>query len=167
MGEASRRAARRKEFAKSVKPLTRHRFDLYTIGTRKALARLMSAEVSYWASIDEALLGMIFLDTTDKDFMWMVLARDRAGRFRCIEVSKSFKSVQMATDMLHERMAQLILAGNLGEIGFQADEPNAPFDLLRVEPDTDPEKLHPSFRILLESPGREPARAVIPPCQSQ
>ena len=161
MGEGSRRAARRKELAKSVKPLTRHRFDLYAIGSRKALARLMSDEVSYWASIDEALLGMVFLDTTDEDFMWMVLARDRAGRFRCIEVSKCFKSVQMATDMLHERMAQLILAGNLGEIGFQADEPNAPFDLLRVEPGTDPEKLHPSFRILLESPGRAPARAVM------
>ncbi len=161
MGEARRRAEKRKEAAKSVKPMTRHRFDLYAIGTRMAASRLVSEEVSYWSSHDEKLLGMVFFDTIDKDFMWMLLARDRVGRFRAVEVYGGYKSVQLATDMLHERMATVIAEVDIRELGSQGDEPNTPFDVLHLDPGVDRSKLHPSFLVLLETPGRAPSRAVM------
>lgn len=161
MGEARRRAEKRKMLAKLIKPMTRHRFDLYAIGTRKALSRLLSAEVSYWSSYDERLLGLVFRDTIDEEFMWMILARDRVCRFRAVEVSGSYTSVQLATDMLHERMATVIAEVDVNELGFQGDEPNAPFDVLRIEPGIDRSKLHPSFLVLLESPGHMPSRSVM------
>lgn len=133
MGEARLRAAKRKAFAKLVKPITRHRFDLFTVGTRKAFSRLLSSEVSYWSTHDEKLLGLVFRDTIDQEFMWTILARDRVGRFRAAEVSGSNKSLQLATDMLHERMATLIAETDISGLGFQGDEPNAPYDLLRLE----------------------------------
>ena len=51
--------------------------------------------------------------------------------------------------------------GNIRELGSQNDEPNTPVDLLRVRPGTDPATLHPFFHILLESPARLSARAVM------
>lgn len=126
-----------------------------------AASRFFSEEVSYWASIDETLLGMVFLDITDQDFMSIMLARDRAGRFRCVGVSRSFKSCEEAVHDLKNTMTATIQQGNIKELGDQFDEPNVPFDLLRVPPGNDPEKLHPYFRILLELPSRAPARAVL------
>lgn len=161
MGEASRRAKKRKAALSSVKPLSRHRSDLYAVGTRMAAARVMSEEVSYWSSHDETLLGMVFVDTIDRDFMWMLLARDRVGRLRAVQVGSGSRSKQSATDQLHERMAAVVIEEDIREFGFQADEPNMPFDVLRVEPGTNMAKLHPSFRILLESPARAPACAVL------
>jgi hypothetical protein len=52
-------------------------------------------------------------------------------------------------------------SGDIAGVGSQGDEPNSPTDLLHVEQGFDREKLHPYFRVLLESPAREPARAVV------
>jgi hypothetical protein len=61
---------------------------------------------------------------------------------------------------MRERIAKALEDPKLAELGLQADEPNEPVDLLRVPPDADRSKLHPHFKILLEDPGRAPARAV-------
>lgn len=62
---------------------------------------------------------------------------------------------------LRSAIASTLTTDNLTELGSQGDEPNEPFDLLRVPPDADPAKLHPYFKELAERPGREPARAVV------
>jgi hypothetical protein len=120
----------------------------------------MSEELSWWSNHDETLLGLIFRDVTDDDFGWMILARDRAGRFRCIDLDTSLRSAGFATVALRQRIAEYTPEKIL-EAAYQADEPNAPVDLLRLPVDHDPQKLHPYFRELLESPGRVPARAAV------
>lgn len=125
------------------------------------MARVMAEELSWWAGQDENVIGFVFRDTTDNDYGWQLLARDRVGRFRSVRLEVSLRSEAYATVGLRDAIAFAVENENLAALGSQGDEPNEPFDLLRVLPGTDPAKLHPYFRELLERPGREPARAVV------
>lgn len=121
----------------------------------------MSEELSWWADNNERLIGFVFRDTNDNDYGWIMLARDRVGRFRAVKLEASLRSDSYATVGLLDAIAYSINNDNIAELGFQGDEPNEPFDVLSVPPGTDPKKLHPYFRELSERPGREPARAVV------
>ena len=161
MGEAKQKNAQRAKDHLHSKPLTYARFNHYALGTRFSMARVMAEELSWWADKDERLIGLVFRDTTDDDYGWIMLARDRVGRFRSVKLEVSLRSEAYATVGLRDAIAYSIKHDNIAELGSQGDEPNEPFDVLRVPPGTDPEKLHPYFRELYERPGREPARAVV------
>jgi hypothetical protein len=136
------------------------RFDIYAMGARMSLSRVYSEELSYWSDLREKVLGMVFHDLTDNDFGWVLFARDRVGRFRCVDVKASLADERHATEMIRDRIAAAVEAPKLDELGYQADEPNEPVDLLRVPADADRSKLHPYFKILSEDSGRAPSRAV-------
>jgi hypothetical protein len=157
VGEAKRRAMLRAENEKLIKAITPARFHLLSIGVRMAVSRLVSGEVSYWADNEERILGLISFDFTDRDFVWMILARDRIGRFRCCKIDASIKSEPLATEILLSEMAKLVREGIPADFGWQGDEPNAPFDLLSVTHD---QKLHPYFEVLNDA-GHMPARAAL------
>ena len=161
MGQAKRRATAREQDHNLSKPLKRARFDLYAIGTRRPEAAYMSSELSWWASLDENLIGMVAQDTTDNDFLWMVLARDQCGRFRCCDLKHSLRSQRYAEVGLRDRIAEVVRAGDVESFGIQGDEPEEAVSLLQHPINTDPETLHPYFRLLLEAPARAPGRAVI------
>jgi hypothetical protein len=162
MGRASRlkKEKREADYALS-KRLSIARFNHYVPGTRKSLARAYAEELSWWSDLDEKILGFVFRDFTDDDYGWHILLRDRVGRFRSTNLEHSLRSEEYATVGLRNEIARLVQAGNLAELGSQDDEPNEPVDLLRVPLDADPSKLHPYFKILLETPARAPARAVV------
>jgi hypothetical protein len=161
MGEANRKAKIRTKREGLSRPLTAARFDIYAMGTRLSFSRLISEELTYWSDAGEQLLGMVFRDRVDDDYGWILLARDRVGRFRCVDVQASLRSEVYATVGIRERIAKALEDPNLAELGFQADEPNEPFDLLHVPSTIDRNTLHPYFKILLEDPGRATARAVL------
>ena len=85
MGEAKRRAAKRAVDEAFSKPMKQARFDLFALGTRLSMARLMSDERSYWSDHEERVLGLVFRDTVDDDYGWILLAIRLAG----FEVSTS------------------------------------------------------------------------------
>jgi len=161
MGEAKRNADLRADSLLLSKRLKRARFDLYSIGTRLPLANVMAEELSWWASQDEQLLGLVSRDTTDDDFLWMILARDKMGRFRCAQVVTDLRSQAYAETGLRLRLAEVLASGKVNEFGIQFDETAIPIDLLSPLISTDTEHLHPYFKLLIEAPGRAPARAVI------
>lgn len=161
MGEAKRKREQRKQDLALSKRIPLARFNLYALGTRRSLARVMAEELSWWADENEDLVGFVFRDITDNDYGWQILARDRVGRFRSVKLEVDLKSEEYATVGLRCAIASAINNENIVELGDQADEPNAPTDVLRVPEGTNPEKLHPYFRELYERPGREPARAVV------
>ena len=161
MGIARQRKLQRRKDHLLSKQISVVRFDHYALGTRLSFARVMAQELSWWANDEESLLGMVFRDITDNDFGWVLLARDRVGRFRAVRQEVSLRSEVYATVGLRNAIAFAIQNENLSELGSQGDEPNAPFDVLRVPPGTDRAKLHPYFGELLERSGREPARAVV------
>ena len=160
-GEAKRKQAQRRLDFELSKEISYARFNLYTIGTRRSMARVMAEELSFWSDNEERLIGFVFRDTTDDDFGWQILARDRVGRFRSVKLECSVRSEDYATVGLRLAIARTLREDNLAELGTQGDEPNTPTDVLRVPEGTDPEKLHPYFRELSERPGRAPARAVV------
>jgi hypothetical protein len=53
MGEARRRKLRRAKTDPLSKELSRARFDLYTLGTRYSMARIVAKELSWWADLNE------------------------------------------------------------------------------------------------------------------
>jgi hypothetical protein len=161
LGAAKRKKEERERNNRLSKPLSLARFNLYALGTRYSMARVMAEELSWWSDVEEKLIGIVFRDTTDRDFGWIVLGRDRAGRFRTVKVEASLKSEDYATVGLRQAIALTLTNDDLSDLGSQGDEPNTPFDLLRVPPEADPAKLHPYFKELAERPGREPARAVV------
>ncbi|WP_417794223.1 hypothetical protein [Terasakiella pusilla] len=161
MGEAKRKRLKLQQDLLLSKEISLARFNLYALGTRLSMARIMAYELSWWSCLNENLIGTVFLDTTDDDYGWILLARDRVGRFRCVKVEASLRSQEYATIGLRTAIAYSVQNEDVSELGFQADEPNEPFDLLRVPADADQSKLHPYFKELIDRPGRAPARAVI------
>ncbi len=160
-GEVKRRAILRAEALSYSRPIKRARFNAFTIGTRFSGTHYISEELSWWTSNDERLLGVVNKDLVDNDFGWVLLARDRIGRFRCVLVKVSYSSPRRAEDALLSEIKRVIETGEVETIGIQADETNTPIELLRLPTDCDPSTLHPYFRELLERPARAPARAII------
>ena len=160
MGESKRRAAYRAQRFKTSLPMKRARFDLYALGVRRAVTRYMADELSFWADAEERVLGLVFRDTTDSDFAWMLLARDKIGRFRCVDLQTDIKRYADAEEGVRERIATALAESNFAALGDQEDEPNYATDVLTILPGTDPKDLHPHFQVLHDSPGRHPSRAV-------
>ena len=160
MGDAKQKLKRRKRLAGLSRPIKPARFDLFAIGSRLSATRLIAEELSYWSDIEERVLGLVVRDTADNDFGWILLMRDKIGRFRCVDVSMSLRSAEYATEDLRERIGVAVEAGDFIAQGDQKDETNYPVNLLDVPPDTNSTKLHRHFKSLINAPGRAPARAV-------
>jgi hypothetical protein len=160
MGEAKAKQRARLERERLSKPISQSRFNLLAIGTRRSLAPYLYEEVGFWADVEERVIGLIARDVQDDDYYWSLLARDRNGRFRSVDLDASLRSAPYAIGGLRERIAKAVTEDDLAVLGTQGDESNHATDLLAVPPGTKPEELHPNFRLLLETPGRAPARAV-------
>jgi hypothetical protein len=160
MGEARRRAKQQEACERFSRPMKPARFDLYALGARRSLTRVMSRELTHWSDADEQVLGLVFQDTTDGDYGWILMARDRLGRFRCVDVEASVPSERIATERVRARIARAIAEGDIVALGHQDDETNYATDVLAVPLGTDPSTLHPFFRILIDVPSRHPSRSV-------
>ncbi|MGE5546839.1 MAG: hypothetical protein ACM33T_08080 [Solirubrobacterales bacterium] len=142
-----------------VKLIARTRFDLLAIGTRTAATRVMSEELSWWADLDEIVLGTVILDRTDHDFGWIMLVRDKVGRFRCADVEASLPSERIATARLRVAMAEKIREPSFPGYVEQGDEPDTPLDLF-VDRGIPDERLHKYFIEVRDREGRSPAKKV-------
>ncbi|AXO17010.1 hypothetical protein DY252_20055 [Thalassospira indica] len=131
------------------------------MGTRLSSSAYMCEELSWWSSDGEDLLGMVARDTIDNDFFWMILARDRVGRFRCASLMTDFRTQDYAERQLWVAMAKVLENGSVEEFGQQGDETNSPLDPFDVAADLKDEELHPYYKQLKDEPGRLPARKVI------
>jgi hypothetical protein len=161
MGEAKAKRKAREERERLSKPISRSRFNLLAIGTRLSPVPYLYEEVAYWADFEERVVGVIVRDNTDGDYYWSLLARDRNGRFRSVETDASLRSAAYATVGLRERIARAVTEQDLAVLGTQGDETNQATDLLAVGFGAKDEDLHPNFRVLMDTPGRAPARAVL------
>lgn len=160
MGEAKQRRQRRKALMETCKPLPLARFNLYALGTRRSPVAYLTEEFSHWSSQCERILGLVARDRTDNDYSWIALARDQNGCFRCANLKTDYSTGPRAEEALLEEIDRVVRNGDIDAYGTQGDETNAPINLLRSPTDFDPENLHPYFRLVLEDPGRAPARKV-------
>ena len=161
MGEAKRREMIETLAGARCKPISRARFNLLTMGTRQLPQADLSEELSWWSIDGDTLLGMVGRDVIDDKYLWMVMARDRIGRFRCADLRVDYRSKSVAERQLRAEMAKIVDDGEVAEFGIQGDETNSPLDPFAVPPSTDPETLHPYFRQLATNRANAPARKVI------
>jgi len=162
MGEAKRRgtraeriAAMRQEFG--VTAISGERFNAFVSWTRVPIAKQMSQELEWFSDLEGRVLGVVALDYTDKDFLFVSLGRDEKGRFRAIDVKVSYPSLSDARRDLFLSIRDHSSTGD--EIFPQGDMDGAGVDLFTpLSPD---EKLHSSFELVNNHAVWSPARAIL------
>jgi hypothetical protein len=62
-------------------------------------------ELMWYATDDDAVLGVVILDLVDKDYSWVVLTEnDQGAGFTAIDIGASLLSEDDATAALHDAM---------------------------------------------------------------
>lgn len=139
-----------------INTLDKKRFDALVYQSRSPAAAYVSEEISWWASSDESVLGVVILDTVDNDFLGIVLGRDEVGKFRAFDISESFETVEKAETWLHRAVKW---HSRDGERTFPQGDAGKTINFFdQIVPN---EKLHPHFAILKDSESHLPARKII------
>ena len=65
---------------------------------------LCHEELSWWATQDDRVLGVVIRDRVDDDFSWVILMRHPGGVFRAIDLATSMPTREIAAEALHVAM---------------------------------------------------------------
>lgn len=101
----------------AIKSISRKRFDNYG-PQRQGLAEILTVEKAWFSDERADVLGTVLFDRTDKDYGWVMLARDPEGSFRAIDTGTSLESLEEASKQLITRMA---FASASGQKVFEQD----------------------------------------------
>lgn len=138
-------------------PLAKQRFDALAGYARDPLIFLLVQELEWYAAAEEKLVGTVTVDRTDKDYGWVVMARDKRLRFRGVSVAASISSLEEARVQLFLELEKLRHAP--AEEFHQGDESEAPTDFFT--PVVTEDRLHPIFKQLIEGRKFSPARGIV------
>jgi hypothetical protein len=136
--------------------LSRERFNALCY-SRQPAAHIMSEEVEWWTDPDERVLGLVARDTTDDDWLWIVLGRDEKALFRCIDIHVSIETQEAAREQLHHKLESYSASG---ETEFPQHDTDDKKNRLLV-PVVSDEKLHRNFKLLVTGPHHSSAREII------
>lgn len=142
-----------------MKRIDLKRFNVLASHSRSPAAAYMSKELDWFSNEEETLLATLLLDTVDGDYVAIILGRDEADRFRCIDTKVCIPNPEEAQAWIERA---ILWHGRDGQAVFaQGDVPgkHKPLDLFT--PIVLPEKLHPSFARLCQSKAFAPARRQI------
>lgn len=134
--------------------LSKTRFDALAGYSRSPYSFLSAKELAWYEEADEKLLGVVCLDLSDRDYVWIVLGRDAKNRFRAVDLEHSIPTQAGAEERLAEALARH--APQPAQDFFQGDEVGSPID--HFDSVTPADKQHQHFRVLLSdrySPARE------------
>ncbi len=140
----------------AIVDLTRQRFNALATHARRAALGLIGEEVDWCADAQERLLGVVVRDLTDDDYAAVVLGRDEARRFRCIDLAASMPTAQEARAWA-ERTIRWHLREGASE--FPQGPDTRGVDLFT--PVVAADKLHPDFVKLISDVTLLPARSLI------
>ncbi|RXK53471.1 glycosaminoglycan attachment protein [Oleiharenicola lentus] len=139
----------------TIKPLTRARFNALCY-KRRPLAAMMSRETEWWSDEQERVLGLVLLDLSDDDWVWIVLGRDEQGLFRAIDVQASIPTQAEARTGLHASLAK---HAQSGAVFPQEDNSGRRHEIFRVQvPAT---KLHRHFPLIATGDHHAAARRMM------
>jgi hypothetical protein len=119
---------------------------------------LITADEREWFSEEqEKVLGVIVQDRADKDYVCVVMGRDRVGRYRAVHLSEWFLRLRDARAAMPQILADW---GAKDPAEFeQGDEPRQPMEFFR--PRHPVERRHLGFRKLTEMEEYSPARGIM------
>ena len=118
-----------------------YRFEVVAMWSRAVPQFAPTRECSVWATDDERLLGVVIMDLTDRDYKFVILARDKHGRFRAVDVGETYFTRRMAEVTLVHRMPEVYAEDD--RAFEQGDETGSPLDLFT--PRVQHHQLHPNF----------------------
>ncbi|MES2005565.1 MAG: hypothetical protein V4450_13695 [Bacteroidota bacterium] len=137
-------------------PISRRQFDAYCY-SRSPYIRYVAKELAWYTVFDKKLIAAIAMDYTDRDYSYIILARDKRKVFRTLEPPLDFyDSQEEAVEELKKALAKYENDGK--EIYEQGDEKALPNELLT--PQVADSKLHRHFTVL-QSRGHESARKIL------
>ncbi len=142
-----------------MRPLSLVRFNALAGYARLPMTTLFSEERAWFEHGSERVLGAVVRDLTDNDFGGLVMARDRRGRFRAVQVTAFERTQRRAEVLLRREMEGLAMASD--KEYYQGDETGAPLDFFT--PRVDRARLHPNFLALTETEAFSAARGIIEP----
>ena len=74
-------------------------------------------ELMWYATDDDAVLGVVILDLVDKDYSWVVLTENDQGLgFTAIDIGTSLPTEDDARAMLHDAMRKCQRASGAGPV---------------------------------------------------
>jgi hypothetical protein len=83
----------------SIKPVQKAAYGIPWTGDPRC-----HEELSWWATADDRVLGVVIRDLVDDDYSWVVLMREPGGVFRAIDLAISMPSLEIAAEALHTAM---------------------------------------------------------------
>jgi hypothetical protein len=139
-------------------PITLDRFNALAGYCRVAAAMHLVEEQAWYESDDGRLLCVVFRDVAGgAGYQGMFLARDLAERFRAIDGTHFYPTVEGVVAAMQEEAPPLL--ENLEEERAQGDEPRRAVDFFTAQ--VPPTRLHPHFVQLIGGDGYSPARELI------
>lgn len=127
-----------------MKPISLLRFNSLAGYVRDPHVFLISEELEWYQAGNERFLGLVILDRTDRDYVYVVMARDRLKRFRAVKVGHSSPWRKKARNALRIELAKCLRQRT--DNFYQGDEKGEPVDFFR--PVVKTEKLNRAFREL-------------------
>jgi len=86
-----------------IRQVDKSRFDIPTSGHPK-----LHRELMWYATDDDAVLGVVILDLVDKDYSWVVLTEnDQGAGYTAIDIGASLPTEDDATAALHDAMRSI------------------------------------------------------------
>ena len=134
-----------------------YRFEILAMWSRAVPQFAPTTECSIWQTDDQRLLGVVVMDLTDRDYNFVILARNSHARFRAVDVGETYFTRRMAEQALLERMPH-VHARPDAEFE-QGDETGKRLDLFT--PRVPEHRFHPGFLALAVGPAFSAAREVI------
>jgi len=140
----------------AIKRIDLKRFNALAAHSRSPAAAFVSEELDWFSNEDESLLAVLLLDTVDADYVGVILGRDEARRFRCIDAQASLPTPEAAIEWIERAIAW---HGRDAEQVFPQGDPGQSINFFT--PVVPIESMHPSFAKLRQTEEFAPARRQI------
>jgi hypothetical protein len=137
--------------------LDRRRFDALAGYIRSPYIALSARELAWFHDGSERLLGVVSLDTVDRDFVGTVPGRDALNRFRAVDLATCLPTERDTARWLESRLAELVQKP--AEYFHQGDESGPPVDFFA--PAVTVDRQSPVFRELTTRRGYTPALGLL------
>ncbi|AXW62551.1 hypothetical protein CJO94_12125 [Ralstonia solanacearum] len=139
--------------------ISKVRFEALAAYCRQPYALIMAEEVRWLEAYDEAMLVVVIRDVADDDYAAIVLARDLKERYRWVEMTSFFDTVDQALAAALELVEHV--HANFEKLRTQDDEKGKPIDFFT--PVVPTEKLNRDFAAITAFEGYSPAVELMKP----
>jgi len=127
----------------TVKKIDVKRFNALAGMSRSPQAAYIGEELAWYSNNEETVIGVLLLDTIDKDYVAIILGRDEGGRFRAFDLEASIETMHEANTWL---IGAIKWHTGTGKKIFPHGDTREGIDLF--SPIVPVEKQHPCFSIL-------------------